>query len=88
MAHGPRGPECNPLHADEFKQNLIVQDAIRAHYSKSPYVSVVPANAECDHDSPKNDPSELTFHVPVEDLTYEMICFASTRLVLEYDGYD
>ena len=88
MARRPRGPEYDPLYEDAYKRNLKVQDQIRANYRESPYTSVVQVNAEWDYDCPKNDPLELRFDVPVEDLTYEMICFASTKLVLEYNGWD
>lgn len=88
MAIAPGGLDYNPLHKEEFTRNTIVQDTIRANYNKSIYESVMRMNSECEYQRSKHDPSELAFHVPVENLCYEMICFASKRLVLEYYGHD
>jgi hypothetical protein len=88
MAIAPGGLECHPLHEEEFTRNTTVQDTIRANYNKSIYESVVRINSECEYQRSKHDPSQLTFHVPVENLCYEVICFASKKLVLEYYGHD
>lgn len=67
-----------------FRNNKHVKDMIRAKYMEGRNKSVVQMQIECDHIYSSCD-SFLKFSVPVEDLSYEMICFASTKLVVD-DG--
>ena len=68
-----------------FRNNKHVKDMIRAKYIEGGNKSVVQMQIECDHIYSSCDCSFLKFSVPVEDLSYEMICFASTKLVVD-DG--
>jgi len=88
MQQGQYAPDCNSPYEKDYQQNIIVQDMIRAKYAESPNVSVVHMKLECDYDYYSDDRSLVKFCVPVEDMSYELICFASTKLVLEYFGFD
>jgi len=88
MQQGRYGPDSNSQYEKDHQQNIIVQDMIKSKYAESPNVSVVHMKLECDYHYNSDDRSLVKFSVPAEDMSYELICFASTKLVLEYSGFD
>jgi len=88
MQPGQYGPDYNSQYEKDNQRNIIVRDMIRAKYTESPNVSVVHMKLECDYVYCSDDRSLVKFNVPIENMSYEMICFASTKLVLEYVGFD
>jgi len=80
--------DSNSEYEKDQQRKIIVKDMIRAQYTECSNVSVAHMMLECDCDYFSDDRSLVKFDVPVENMSYEMICFASTKLVLEYDGLD